>query len=808
MLTQKRTVKFGLLLILTGLIIPVLHAAAPINLKQIIRQFALNQKLRGQEKIYLHTDKEFYLTGENIWYKAYLLDATRHLPSDKSKFIYTELIDKADSIVLRQKLHQDSIGFYGNMLLPKDLPSGKYQLRAYTIWMENTPEEFFFRKVITIHNPYPNKADSIEASSPDKTLPTKVSTKNATGSDALKPDIQFFPEGGHLITGRTNLVAFKAIDTTGLSVEVSGTIMDDSGTKVCNFNSVLKGMGRFLLPVESGQSYFAEIKITNGKTFRFALPTPTDNALDVRAKILPNCLVYYLDKGDAIPADLKRFLIIHQRGKLLRIEEVNRIPKVDTLKFNGLSDGIAHILLTDSLGNPLTERLCFIQNPANRKKVVLATQHNSEKDLLQLSVTDEHGKAVDGSYSISVSGNDLPLGNRTHIESNLLLSAELKGYIEEPEIYFLDSLDNRSVKIDNLLLTQGWSRFDVPVLLQGTVTAGKHPVEKGQILSGIVRDKKKSLPAADIPVTIMGMKSRVLEAPVTDTNGRFFVESISFSDSTNFIFRAGDKMKSKHYIEVDQDTFPKIRTDMPKVRLDNIGETRLSQQIKLLKVTDKMRQVNLGQVDVNANRFQKPKSKSYFNQMSEQTVDQTRLKDYPKYSLPEVLPLLFPFIQNDAMSNAPTMRNVTKNEFITPALLVNERYFEWDEFAIYGYLTEDIESIDIVRGITAQQFAQNPGIVVVHLKAGAQNKLQSNVQIVNLLGWHKPAGFYRPKYIYSDEKKLLSPYATLYWSPDVRVNSTGNVVVPIQIHTTQPLRVVLEGVNNRGEIIHYQSVTK
>lgn len=788
----------------------MLNANTPVNLRQIIRQFGLNQKLRGQEKIYLHTDKEMYLSGENIWYKAYLLDAVKHLPSDKSHFLYTELIDEQDNIVQRQKLHKDSVGYYGNLSLPKNLPSGRYRIRAYTIWMENAPEDYFFRKIVTVHNPYASE-DSAKQVSPAKPASTSSPLTSAGSTPALKstPDLQFFPEGGHLIVGRGNTIGFKAIGSNGLSVDISGTISDDTGTKICTFQSALKGMGRFLLTAEPGRRYYANIKGENGKNIRIMLPEATSNAVTLRTRPLTDRLIYYIDKGDETPASQMRYLVIHQRGKLLRIEEIKKLPQLDTLKFEGLSDGIAHILITDSLGNPLSERLSFISNPENKEQVKVALKRSTETQNLSFQCTTNniHGNAVPGNYSLSVSNANRSLGNRTHIKSNLLLTSDLKGYIEDPEIYFLDSLNNKSMLLDNLLLTQGWTRFDAPALIQGAaVTTGKHPVEKGQILSGIVRDKKKNLPVNGALVSIMGMKSRILETPETDQNGRFYVESISFSDSTHFIFRAGEKMKSNYYIEVDQDTFPAVGIGLPPTH----NETSSFQAGKEPSVDTKMRQINLKQVDVRSTRYQKPKSKSYFHGVSDYTANQSRLKDYPQLSLQEVLPLLFPFIEYEPMKpvDAPTIRNVLTNEFVTPALMVNERYFDWEDYSIYGYKTDDIESIDIIRGIVAEQLSQNSAIVVVRLKEGARSQIKSNVQLVDLLGWHKPVNFYRPRYEFQEERNALSPYATVFWTPSVAIDASGKVEIPTKIKTTQPLRVVLEGVSAKGEIIHYQGDLK
>ena len=56
-----------------------------------------------QEKIYVHTDKPYYISGERIWFRAYLADAINHVPSPASRYVYVELINPLDSIVTRVK---------------------------------------------------------------------------------------------------------------------------------------------------------------------------------------------------------------------------------------------------------------------------------------------------------------------------------------------------------------------------------------------------------------------------------------------------------------------------------------------------------------------------------------------------------------------------------------------------------------------------------------------------------------------------------------------------------------------------------
>ena len=152
-----------------------------------------------QEKIYLHTDRPYYLSGETIWLKAYVTAGTTQQLSTISNTVYVELLASDKSPVEKFILRADSGLGHGYLELPADLESGTYLLRAYTNWMRNFGEPFFFTKELKVWN---------------LDLTEKKSTKKSDGLE-----LQFFPEGGHLIEGLRNRVAFKAIGPDGLGRE-------------------------------------------------------------------------------------------------------------------------------------------------------------------------------------------------------------------------------------------------------------------------------------------------------------------------------------------------------------------------------------------------------------------------------------------------------------------------------------------------------------------------------------------------------------------------------------------------------------
>lgn len=110
-----------------------------------------------QEKVYLHTDKSHYMAGEHIWFRAYRTDASAHIPTVYSRFVYVELYDAMDRFERRIKVMERNGVFQGSFPLDPFLPSGRYTLRAYTYYMQNFDEAFYFQKEIVVENRKPEK---------------------------------------------------------------------------------------------------------------------------------------------------------------------------------------------------------------------------------------------------------------------------------------------------------------------------------------------------------------------------------------------------------------------------------------------------------------------------------------------------------------------------------------------------------------------------------------------------------------------------------------------------------------------------
>ena len=121
-------------------------------LKKILQQIEKYRLQYPQEKIHLHMDKPYYAIGDNIWFKAYVVTAEKNELSDLSKILYVELINDKDSVKQSLALPLTMGLAWGDFSLSDSLKEGNYRIRAYTNWMRNFGEEYFFDKTFTIGN--------------------------------------------------------------------------------------------------------------------------------------------------------------------------------------------------------------------------------------------------------------------------------------------------------------------------------------------------------------------------------------------------------------------------------------------------------------------------------------------------------------------------------------------------------------------------------------------------------------------------------------------------------------------------------
>jgi hypothetical protein len=141
---------------------------------------------------------------------------------------------------------------HNDFILPNDLDAGNFQLVGHTNLMRNFDEDFYFHKQITIFEKEEKKRKNKEA-------------------EYTKWVVQFFPEGGDLLSGITNRVAFKATNQYGKGIDIEGLIKDEADNTITDFRTLYLGIGTLSFTPQSTHKYHA-IVTYEGQSQRLELP--------------------------------------------------------------------------------------------------------------------------------------------------------------------------------------------------------------------------------------------------------------------------------------------------------------------------------------------------------------------------------------------------------------------------------------------------------------------------------------------------------------------------------------------------------
>ena len=415
---------------------------------------ATHDSLKVIEKVYLHVDRDSYYAGDDIWFKAYLIDALDRILTDHSSNLHVELISPSSKISSSRIIRLDGGLGNGDFKLPYDIKSGKYKLRAYTNYMRNFGNQLFFSKEIVVIN----SADSSEIADRVKYVENKI-------------QISFFPEGGSLVDNVSSIVAFKATNYPGKGCDVSGKIYSSGGELITTFKSTHLGMGTFFLRPLPGLSYYSIVSGADSIDIKTELPVSFPTGVTLSASINQNneLLITTKTNPETLTLVSGHELIL---SISIRKEVFKTIPfkiKSSITSFviptDNLPDGICLLTLSTMEDLPLSERLIYIEREAPLKIQIETDKRlygKREPVTLKISLSGDSIIEREGNVSLAVVDENLTDNSsqfpRT-ISSWFLLESDVRGIVEDPSYYFDPSNPDRFKDMDLLLRTQGWRDF-------------------------------------------------------------------------------------------------------------------------------------------------------------------------------------------------------------------------------------------------------------------------------------------------------------------------------------------------------------
>jgi len=639
-------------------------------------------------------------------------------------------------------------------------------------------------------------------------------------------DVQFFPEAGELISGIATRVGFKAINSAGQGVDVKGTITDNSGTTALNFSSSHLGMGSFYLNADAAKSYKANVTFKDGSSKSYDLPkvlpsgatiqVSSADPLALNIKILANDAYFAANKGKTL------FLVATNSGIICYAAKTKLNNQLTNAKItkDKFPSGIIQVTLFSDSGEPVAERLTFnYPDPATSVSLKTDLTAYKPRQKVKLTVSAKEGAVpAEGDFSVSVTDDQkVPVDedNEITILSSLLLTSDLKGYVEKPNYYFNKPDEKKIAALDELLLTQGFRRFNYKDILAGALPPVKFFPEQDMRLSGTLRDRT-GMPVrkGQLRLTVTG--STYSAEATTSPSGAFVFPKLTFPDSSEVVINAKYSANgSSLMVLMDGQVSP------PLTKSQNIPEEIVNIDSALAPYLNNSK-----------------KQYSYLRTLKEVKIEGAKAKrpshnDHP--ALAGLGNINVNTINGDRFSACPSFINCLQNQATGLTYFENNFYVTRDYnagsrvpvqiflngnpidfFGLTSVRSEEVESVEIFPrdelGNIDRQYGTK-GVMVINTKAPVKGtkislaQLKSMIPEANLVkfmpkGFAKQREFYSPKYVNAANTYNFNDLrTTIYWNPKVITGATE--LPPLEYYNADgngTYRAVIEGIDKNGNI--------
>jgi len=655
-------------------------------------------------------------------------------------------------------------------------------------------------------------------------------------------DVQFLPEGGMFIAGRQQRLGIKALNTYGKGTAIKGIIKDSKGQNVTDFATVFKGMGIVSFVPAEGESYVAVLD--NGLSFK--LPSVQSSGTSLQVMNDADSLKMKVD-ATADLHGLAYYFTASVKGITVAKGRIKTTAQPYTLSLHKklFPSGITVFTLYNAAMEPVNERAVFIWQEDQLKLTITPHQdiyRTKDSVMLRLKAMNHNNENIIGSFSMAVIDTSqvkiTPGGE--NLLSYMVLSADIKGDVEDPYYYFTHS---SSPATDALMLTQGWVSY------QRDTSTPLFSYEKEFLIQGKVTNTFNK-PVANSNITLFGKEGTgaafILDT-MTNNKGQFTFTHFPYfmKDSISMVIRALNK-KGKAFnvgVELTEPSFPSVESlSADNVRQDDIlFDTAARQTINKQKelAAQLQRDDNYLKEVIVKSKLRIPGSKNLNEDGgADETITETALSKTPKVSLLEVLqnqvkgfhigqlPRSTPLYY---MVNANIARfiidGVDLHFFYQPPSgtgappLLNNDYIMFLQGYLRYFSAEDIAGIEIMNYPRYNSTYRSSYLSIEErMNSGPATRDFSFIEITTKTGsgpffkrvpgmyLYKPLApvlgklFYSPRYTSRDSVPLIADLrSTIYWNPEIITDTSGEATVSFYTsESNNNYLILLQGMDLNG----------
>ena len=477
----------------------------PKDMKPMMERLTAFGQRIPQEKVFIHMDNSCYFLGDTIWFSAYTRETATGKPSPLSRVLYVELLNHDGYLVERKLIELNKGRGDGFFALDKNIQySGFHELRAYTRWQLNwgefehkhslAAEKWFVDKELErkyyrdYHKLYSRVFPVYDKPKEEGSLARNMTLRRlqryfSKDMDKRELTLNLFPEGGNLVAGIPNRVAFEATWDDGEWLEGWLHFGTDS------VPAVHRGRGVITLTPQKDMEKEVVFITKDGEKVKAKLPEIKEGGAAMQVEQKGGTVEIGIRLSASMLPDSMAMTVMHE-GKVKAFFTMDGKEKTFRIDSEALQAGVHQATVFDTQGRVYADRLFFVRRTETECPTLTFTVPKDECKPYEKINLEINGTEGNTPISLAVRDNygSDALFDNGNIMTEMLLASEIKGFIPEPGWYFEKDDEQHRQALDLLMMTQGWRRFD----WQDMAVKGKwelaQPAEQAPIIMGKVYD--------------------------------------------------------------------------------------------------------------------------------------------------------------------------------------------------------------------------------------------------------------------------------------------------------------------------------
>ena len=769
-----------------------------------------------REQLFMHLNKSAFINGETLWFKAYTYDFKNKKPSVATTNIEVGIYDVAGTLVKKQLFYAKGGQASGQIELDSLFNSGTYFVRATTHWLRNFKEDHDAVKPIRI----------VDFNNTD--IRTEVGDTDF--------DLQFMPEGGHLVEGVENKLGFALKDGHGKGVAFrNGSVYDSNGKLITTFKSNVFGLGSFLLNTVPNMEYLSVVSLDDGTVLKVPLPLAKKEGIALRLvnrSLKDRYLQLRVNKAThELIKDQPLYMMYHQDGKSHLAQLAFADNSLVDLKIDNdkLWPGTNTLTILDAKGRPIAERLLFNRRNLKLTQAEISELRSEQKgDSISFYFKLKDGAAInaeeeDFNLSVSVLPEATYAYNfQDNIKYSFLIKPYIKGYMENPHYYFNELSPKKDFDLDLLLLTQGWSRYDwdsifsVPPKNEFGFQQGislKTTVQKEAYFRKTKNGNRVNESNTPLQLYVHPTENQEGALVEINENNTFFLNDLYFTENDTLKYSIvnpkGKLFKSMAKLEVQ----PKFLEDTLAIPgfIDPLGnQQRIALDFSEAELTAyRKRLISLKEVVVTEKR--KPRKNSTFNPVPLSASEESQID----VDVVRTFPLLIDLIRFKGFNVFVNGFSVSITSRIPSSINGGGQpivFFDGVRIEDINFLatlrTDEFETVyanprDISYGLRGANGAirlTSRRTALDYRKLSYDDSVANHREVPLDFSFTASKTYYNPVYS-SYDTAFFDAYGTIHWQPEIKIAPDGSFSVTTNFIPGKTYNFYFEGMGTTGKLL-------